>query len=176
MLRPLLAQRRADVVAYLEALRVAEAGLEPLEDPSNRSLDYARNRVRREVLPELRAINPLAVEAIARFAESASDDDAALDAWAAQTAEGLRSFEDGAARLDRRALCELPVGLALRVLRRAALEVGMHLDRTHAEAVLEIAGRRGARADLRGGAAWTDAESLWLRGAGSVIDRQEPLP
>jgi tRNA(Ile)-lysidine synthase len=41
-------------------------------DPTNRSLKYARNRVRLKVIPELARINPRATEAIARLAEAAT--------------------------------------------------------------------------------------------------------
>jgi tRNA(Ile)-lysidine synthase len=66
--RPLLAIGRADTVAVCRAARIR-----PRVDPTNRSLKFARNRVRLEVLPKLAKINPRASEAIARFAEAAAD-------------------------------------------------------------------------------------------------------
>jgi tRNA(Ile)-lysidine synthase len=72
--RPLLAIGRKDTVAVCRAARIR-----PRTDPTNRSLTFARNRVRLEVLPELAKINPRVNEAIARFADAAaemrSDDD-----------------------------------------------------------------------------------------------------
>lgn len=72
--RPLLAIGRKETVAVCRAARIR-----PRTDPTNRSLNFARNRVRLEVLPELAKINPRASEAIARLAEAAaalqSDDD-----------------------------------------------------------------------------------------------------
>jgi tRNA(Ile)-lysidine synthase len=66
--RPLLAIGRTDTVAVCRA-----AGIRPRTDPTNRSLKFARNRVRLEVLPKLAKINPRASEAIARFAEAAAE-------------------------------------------------------------------------------------------------------
>ena len=65
--RPLLAIGRKDTVAVCRAARIR-----PRVDPTNRSLRFARNRVRLEVLPKLAKINPRAAEAIARFAEAAA--------------------------------------------------------------------------------------------------------
>jgi tRNA(Ile)-lysidine synthase len=66
--RPLLAIGRTETVAVCRAARIR-----PRIDPTNRSLKFARNRVRLEVLPELAKINPRAGEAIARFAEAAAE-------------------------------------------------------------------------------------------------------
>jgi len=66
--RPLLAIGRAETVAVCRAARIR-----PRTDPTNRSLKFARNRVRLDVLPRLAKINPRASEAIARFAEAAAE-------------------------------------------------------------------------------------------------------
>src|SRR2546429_3505731 len=66
--RPLLAIGRTETVAVCRAARTR-----PRTDPTNRSLKFARTRVRLEVLPTLAKINPRASEAIARFAEAAAE-------------------------------------------------------------------------------------------------------
>src|SRR5258705_3323485 len=53
IVRPLLTLARADTVAVLAAAKIT-----PREDPTNRSLRYARNRIRHRVLPELAKLNP----------------------------------------------------------------------------------------------------------------------
>ncbi|TMG46720.1 MAG: tRNA lysidine(34) synthetase TilS [Chloroflexi bacterium] len=65
--RPILAIGRKDTAAVCRAARIR-----PRVDPTNRSLRYARNRVRLKVVPELTKINPRATEAIARLAEAAA--------------------------------------------------------------------------------------------------------
>jgi len=77
-LRPLLALRKAEVVAALRA-----AGVPWREDASNASDDYFRNRVRRSVVPAWRRAagdrDVLAGAAIAR--ELLDEDHSALNAW-----------------------------------------------------------------------------------------------
>jgi tRNA(Ile)-lysidine synthase len=67
IVRPLLTLARADTVAACSA-----AGITPREDPTNRSLRFARNRIRHRVLPELAKLNPEITSAIARLAQAAA--------------------------------------------------------------------------------------------------------
>ncbi len=67
IVRPLLAIGRADTTAVCAA-----AGITPREDATNRSLRFARNRIRHRVLPELAKLNPEIAKAIARLADSAA--------------------------------------------------------------------------------------------------------
>ena len=64
LLRPLLAVNRVETEAVCK-----EAGVSPARDASNRSLKYARNRVRLRVLRELAKLNPDVRAALAAFAE-----------------------------------------------------------------------------------------------------------
>ena len=66
LLRPTLGATRADTEEVC-----AEWELKPASDGTNRSVRYARNRVRRRVLPELAQINPDAGGALAAFAATA---------------------------------------------------------------------------------------------------------
>ncbi len=71
---PMLRLRRADTEELC-----AHLGVEPLEDPSNRSPDFARNRVRHEVVPLLAQIAGRdVVPLLARTAELAADQRVAL--------------------------------------------------------------------------------------------------
>lgn len=72
-LRPLLALRRAELVAHARAL-----GLVWVEDESNADHRFTRNRLRHEVLPVLEAVFPSAVPALARAAEHFREADALL--------------------------------------------------------------------------------------------------
>lgn len=165
VLRPLLGVGRVDVAVYLEALGLAGEGRAPRRDASNDDLSFSRNRVRQRVLPELAALNHRVAEALARFAGHARRDDAALEAWAAREAAALMTVEDGAVRIERGELAELPDAIALRLVRHAAKVAGLSVDADQAEGVIGIAGRRGARLDLGGGAVWTDAEAVWFGSA-----------
>ncbi|HRP98105.1 MAG TPA: tRNA lysidine(34) synthetase TilS, partial [Rhodocyclaceae bacterium] len=72
-LRPLLALRRAELLAHARALGLAWA-----EDESNADHRFTRNRLRHEVLPVLEAVFPSAVPALARAAEHFREADALL--------------------------------------------------------------------------------------------------
>jgi tRNA(Ile)-lysidine synthase len=80
--RPLLECRRAALREYL-----AELGEPFREDESNRDESIARNRVRHQLLPVVESLSPGGVEAIARSAALAADDEAYLTEAARSAAE-----------------------------------------------------------------------------------------
>ena len=53
LIRPMLALSRTDIDDYL-----ARKGIPWVEDSTNAQTDYVRNRIRQEVLPVLRSLNP----------------------------------------------------------------------------------------------------------------------
>lgn len=71
--RPLLDARRSEIIRYLH-----DHNLSWHEDPSNLTLDYARNRIRHNILPELLLLNPQAVEAMVRTIKILEDADERL--------------------------------------------------------------------------------------------------
>ena len=85
VIRPLCELTREDVEALCR-----ERGLDYVTDSSNASDLYARNRIRHQVLPALRRVHPGAVEALARFAGNAREDDALLEGLAAEGLEKSR--------------------------------------------------------------------------------------
>ena len=66
LVRPLLALSRSDAAAYCAA-----AGIHAVDDPSNHSLRFGRNRVRHELLPKMREFNPRVSAALVRVADAA---------------------------------------------------------------------------------------------------------
>ena len=73
IVRPLLETDRAEIEAYLKA-----QGVPHVEDSSNESLDFSRNRLRREILPLLREMNPALNDALGRTAALLRRDDSFL--------------------------------------------------------------------------------------------------
>ncbi len=69
ILRPFLRVSRRETEAYCR-----EKGLSFVEDSTNRSPEFARNKVRLEVLPLLRELNPRVVEALGQTAELLTGD------------------------------------------------------------------------------------------------------
>lgn len=120
--RPLLDVTGAAVRDYCAA-----HGLDYREDSSNRSLDYTRNRLRQQVMPVLRQINPKADTALARLARDCREDEDCLVQLAKKALEDART-EEG---YSTQALRALPPALQ----RRAAVEllVRQGLTVTHRE-------------------------------------------
>lgn len=83
-LRPLLEIERSILAAYAQA-----EGIEFREDPSNADLRFARNRVRRELIPQLQArYNPRLIQALGRTARILQAEDEFL---AGMAQEALRT-------------------------------------------------------------------------------------
>jgi len=136
--RPLLAATRADVRRFL-----AERGLDFAVDRTNADLRHARNRVRRLLVPLLRAeFNPRLGPALAALAERLRDEDDFLAAAAAGRARELVAGEHL-----RTAVAKEPPALARRIV-RSWLERGARrgVGAMHVARVLALsAGRaRGA--------------------------------
>jgi tRNA(Ile)-lysidine synthase len=145
LVRPLLSATRDETRAYCEA-----RGLEWVEDRSNADPRFARARVREEVLPALREINPAAELNVVETSRLLRDEAAVLDS----------TVDDALARLGELApsigeLRALQPGLARLVLRRLAEAAsgGAHsLSREQADAILRLGERGGsASLDLGGG-------------------------
>ena len=85
VIRPLLGVSRREVEAYCE-----RHGLRFVTDSSNLSLDYARNRVRRQAVPVLKELNPRFLEACGRAMEQLSLDRDFLEGEAARLLEEAR--------------------------------------------------------------------------------------
>ncbi len=108
LVRPLLGFSRRETAAYCE-----QRGLSWLEDESNTSDAFARNRVRAELVPALEAIHPSAQDNVLALAEILRDEAAALDVLVDEALGGLREL-----RLAR--LRELPAALRRLVVQRMA--------------------------------------------------------
>ena len=158
LVRPLLGVTRVEVEAYLAAL-----GVEPSWDASNDALDYARNRVRLEVLPVLRAINERATEHLAGFADAQREDDEALTAQARAWVEAHANIGRGVVTMSRRELRALPSAVAVRVLRESSQRLGVHLESAHLEAILASLEKSGRSVDLPLAHSRTSGSLLELR-------------
>lgn len=134
--RPLLDETRAQAEAWL-----AERGIAHVQDSSNASDDFARNRIRHHVMPVLTGINGGFVSNTDRMARQLRRDEEFLQELARKHIE-----EHGA---DTQPLSSLPEALAARVLRRLA---PAELEEIHVQALLRVA-RQGGAADVPGGRA-----------------------
>ena len=115
VVRPLLALTRAEVEAYC-----ASYGLSFVQDASNDSEAYARNRVRHGAVPVLRTLNPALEDSMLRAARLLSEDDALLTEQAQAALDAARH----GGGWDLRALRKLPSPLLSRALMAAARSAG----------------------------------------------------
>ena len=114
-IRPLLSITREETE---RACR--EVGLDFWSDPHNFDSDFARVRVRREVIPFLEGTLDSGISrALVRTAALARDDADALDEWAEREAKS-QDLSD----LDCQYLATLPRAITTRILRIAALAAG----------------------------------------------------
>ncbi len=143
IIRPLLDCTRAEIEAYC-----AGRGITYMTDETNEDPAYARNRIRRQVIPSLRQINPSLEEAAARLAAAAQTDEAY---FSSQVSEILAkaAAEDGYIVQE---LASLHPALQTRAV--AAIlerETGQAPERTHVLAVCGIL--EGGRTQVLGGTA-----------------------
>jgi tRNA(Ile)-lysidine synthase len=162
IVRPLLQTRRAQVEEYLRGL-----GQEWREDSSNAETVFTRNRLRHEMLPQLRAFNPNLDEQMDRMASIARDEEAH---WQAEIGKlmpqvllpgrpvrgGGRAVSttagEQAIALDLARLASWDTAVQRRILRAAARELGHALDFVSTARLLDLmSGRAGAKATLAGG-------------------------
>ena len=69
IIRPLLRLEKAELLAWLKAEKIGY-----VKDKSNRSLKYARNRIRHKVIPELEQINAAASAKYRRMSEIVNEE------------------------------------------------------------------------------------------------------
>jgi tRNA(Ile)-lysidine synthase len=170
--RPLLRVARGTTLAYCR-----EQGLEVVEDASNQKRTYTRNRVRLDALPALEQLNPAVREALARTADLAAADLAALDATVDVLHGHLASVSEGVVRYPFAAWRLQPLGLRRRLLRRG-LEIllGGLVDvrASSVDDALELlaSGIRGQTYHLPYGVELrVDADAFELRRHGRALER-----
>ena len=143
LLRPLLFLTRTDILAYL-----SENGLAHREDESNKDAAFTRNRLRHEVLPVLREINPKAAAAAGQTSALLRADAEALRHMAVAEAEAHGTLsEGGRSWFPVSRLMELPLPVASRVIRLLCRRAGWHgPSHTHVQAILALCGSESPHA------------------------------
>jgi tRNA(Ile)-lysidine synthase len=138
IVRPLLEVERAEVEQFLR-----QRGIAWREDSTNRSLRFARNRIRHELLPQLaREWNPAIGETLAHTADWALAEEAYWEAEIVRLAAQCFTEKDGAILVRADSLTALPLAAARRLVRRAMERMKGDLrgiDFHHIAAVLDLA-------------------------------------
>ena len=157
LIRPLLSVAKADILAFCEA-----NGLSFVTDSTNEDVDYARNRIRHNVMPELCRINPSAVDSITRLCRTAARED---DFIAACAHEFLETNKTNNGALPLEALCNAHPALAARAVKQLLSSRLSDTSATHVASVLKLAedGVPHSSLDLGSGVrAYVEAGCLWV--------------
>lgn len=164
LVRPLLGTWRAEILE-----RLAQRGMQAIEDSSNRDTRYLRNRVRHELLPYLGSYNPRVREALWRTAEVLRADKYALEHLSAGAWKGIVSDQGaGFLALKWQELSSQPPEVQRYLLRRAIqhLRPGLH-DVDYAAILRAVRfiqqAQPGAQSDLCAGLRLLrEADIVWL--------------
>jgi tRNA(Ile)-lysidine synthase len=136
--RPLIGVERSQVEQFLQARGIAWR-----EDSTNHSLEFARNRIRHQLLPTLaRDWNPAIVRALAQTADWALAEEAYWETGVDRLAALHLQPGDGFVRLKTACLHDLPLAAARRLVRRAMELVKgdlLSVEFSHVEAVRALA-------------------------------------
>lgn len=117
LIRPLLTTPRAAVEAYIAAQQIPY-----VEDSSNQDTNFTRNRLRHEILPVLRDLNPQLTTAVTATIRGLREDEGYLEAQARGAFRAAKRAEDGLV-IEVKVLAGLPRAVALRVLRHMLEEI-----------------------------------------------------
>jgi len=196
ILRPLLAVRRTEIEAFLRSRNQAWQ-----TDSTNADTTYTRNRVRHELMPQLRSFNPSIDQTLANLAELAREEESRWDSEltrqlpqlllpgkpvrgggrAVSTSPGTNSVS-----IELERLRTLDPALRRRVLRAAARRLGFRLSFDDTTRLLALAGfatlptvasRTGASVQFAGGLlAERSARELRLFGEPQVTASQGVTP
>lgn len=177
--RPLLEVRRADTIAYCK-----DRDINYRDDTTNYMEDFARNRVRLNLMPALaEQLNPRIVHALGRLARTAATqldfmEACAEEHWSVVSPEGVDA--NGMLWLRRDKLAELHPALQALVLRRAWTSVtgdSRRLTEGHLQHMASIASGKvsGKAVTLPGGYA-ARADSEWLKISPAEIPDDCPYP
>ncbi len=151
IIRPLLDVTRAEVEAYCLENKLAYR-----LDSSNLDVAFTRNRVRHQVLPVLKDIQPNTVGVLCRAAEIVRGENEMLEGIVDGLLTRISIPEADGLSIGLQALTALPVGFRRRLLRAAIGRVKgdlLEVEWERIDALVELArhGRTGAVVELTGG-------------------------
>ncbi|MFC2158905.1 tRNA lysidine(34) synthetase TilS, partial [Acidobacteriota bacterium] len=147
IIRPLLFAERREIETYLEEKRLSFR-----LDESNRDRRFLRNRIRLDLIPQLREdYEPQIVSLLAQSAHILQEEESLLQTLSDEAVNTCIIYDREGVALDMSLLRDLPRGLARRVVRSFILAERGDLRRVSfedVESVLELA--EGKRAHLKG--------------------------
>ena len=179
IVRPLIEVERSEVRRFL-----LERGIAWREDSTNASLQFARNRIRHELLPQIaREWNPAIGETLANTADWALAEEAWWDVEIDRLASGHFTTSNNAILLRADLLVARPLAVARRLVRRAMEMTKGDLrgiDFGHIAAVMDLARSTEGHGRLQAPGLDIFRSFEWLRfgqpGGGGLESRNYRLP
>lgn len=167
LIRPMLPFTREQIEGY-----AAQRGIGHVEDSTNLDTTFARNLIRREIIPVMRRINPSAAKAISRLADIARQEGEFLEGRATALEGSSRVFDWSIVRAYRLADLEsAPPAVLKRMIIRivsAMLNEPRGIDSLQVEGIMEVvAGGKAAHTIRRKVTVRRDSESLVFSAAGT---------
>ena len=141
IVRPMLSISKADILDYCSVNNIKY-----VTDSTNTDTDYARNRIRARIIPELKAIAPGAENAAARLSDTLRADALCLDSMA----EWFLSETRNGYFIETEKLCGSPSAIVTRALMTMYSEIseGASLEYDHIKALMELANKATPHASL----------------------------
>jgi len=176
VVRPLIGAGRDDTEAYCR-----ELGVVPRLDSSNDSPRFLRNRVRNELLPLARELNPRFDNALVRLSCAAREDDRFISEMADVLWRRIATASKDTVRIDARAFAEAAPALQQRLvaeaMRRLIGDV-RDLALRHVREVSELACHGGrSRVETVGGLVWSSSgDDIVVSLPGGSPERRAELP
>ena len=134
IIRPLINLTRDEVLSY-----AVLKGLKYVTDSSNLETHFLRNRIRLEVLPQLKEIQPRVIELLGQTAEIMKRDDAWMEAeataWMEKAAEISQDFR---VKIPLSSFKQLPEALKYRIIRNALKISGGTLRRISLQHIEDV--------------------------------------
>ncbi|WP_072906544.1 tRNA lysidine(34) synthetase TilS [Malonomonas rubra] len=161
--RPLLGCSREQILDFAR-----KENLNWVEDGSNADTSILRNRVRHEVLPQLRELNPQLDERLSVLSAQFQADEDFWQQHVAKTITALIVDHSDGLRLDRQKLLGLHAALRVRVVREALRQVRGDLQRieaVHLQSILSLLTAHRSQSQLDIPDCWVARryQFLWLR-------------
>lgn len=138
IIRPLIGVTRAQVEEYCK-----HYSLPYVTDKSNFSREYARNRVRLDIIPALKEMNPSFEQAVERMTQLLAEDETCLSELATQ-AVSESCMVDG---WQVAPLMKLPPPILSRALRQIAQQVGLTLSQERTQAAMRMLQSKSGKID-----------------------------
>ena len=167
--RPLLDCDREEILAYAR-----QHGLHWVEDRSNQDQAFLRNRIRTQIMPQMKAMNPRSGVRIAETVQQLQLEENFWQDLISDVFPRLLVSDDDGLRLSRPGLIDLHQALRFRIYREALRRVRGDLQKielVHLRAIenMLLSSKTQAQLDLPDCWVARRYESLWIRNSAPVL-------